>query len=168
MRVDALAHDALQADGRAHEAYRNESERVCPRRVASRLRDAGLVSLPSCDRGGHCKERLDESAKEEPQPCVISDFIAQTADGGSCEEGEEGGEGLAIGDAEGEVGLPGREEASECEGKLEDISSSKYDCIRIIKTRTWTVLPVWKPHHTKIAEKEIESLHMRTFSKVTR
>lgn len=77
LRVEALAHDTLHAETRAHEADSDETERVRPRGVASIVRDAApdptiepeaenthtaLAALPRRERCGHGEERLDERA----------------------------------------------------------------------------------------------------------
>ena len=66
LRVHTLTHDTLQAHARAHQTQTCIRARVGPRWHRASRGEAALPTLPKRDRGGHCEERLDERAKEQP------------------------------------------------------------------------------------------------------
>ena len=118
--VDALAHDALQAQTSADKRQTHKRPHVRPRGGVARARDAALAALPERERGGHGEQRLDEGAECEPRAGACAEAVADAAEGGAEDEGEDGGEGLLVGEAEGGVVARGRilEEAGEGEGEL--------------------------------------------------
>lgn len=124
LRVHPLAHDTLETQARAHEADRDERERVRPRRVPTDLRNAPLSALPRCDRSRHGEERLDERPEEEPRAGFCAHLVADTSKGGPENEGDYGRERLLVGEVEGRVAFSGGtgEEAGKGQGELDGVA----------------------------------------------
>jgi hypothetical protein len=131
LRVNPLAHDALQAHARAHEPDARERQRVCPRRIGTRVRSTRLPAFPYAQRRSHREQRLDHRAKEKPQASLRSHAIADAAEEGTEDESRHRGEGLLVCEVEGGVALAGwaLEETGKGEGKLGSwISSEGTEC----------------------------------------
>jgi hypothetical protein len=120
LRIDALAHDTLQTHARANQPQ--TSVRICvgPRRHGARRGDAPLSAFPERNRGCHCEERLENRAEEQPQARLWTDAITDTANEGAKDKGDQGREGLFIGEVERGVAMTRRtlKEARERKGKL--------------------------------------------------
>jgi len=171
LRVHTAAHDTLQTHARAHQSQTRVRARVGPRRCIAAQRDAALPALPMCDRRGHGEERLDERAEEQPQARLGTDPVADAANEDAEKKGRQGGERLFVREVERRVPLLGKtlSKASECERELHGSHRGKGGSTgRCGLTAgegvgkedvTCSVLPLWNPHQTNMAEKEIAFLY---------
>lgn len=104
--VHTLAHDALKAHARAHEAYGSERQRIAPRRDVTVAREAWLPALPDAECGCHGEERLDEGTKEEPCAGLCAHAVADASYEGTEDEGEHARQRLLVCEVERGVALP--------------------------------------------------------------
>jgi hypothetical protein len=120
LRVDALAHDALEAERRANQAETRKRARVRPRRCAPVVRKAPLVAFLDGDGRSDGHERLDERAEEEPRARLRAHAIAEASYEGAADEREHRRERLLVRDVEGRVAVPRRalEQARERDRQL--------------------------------------------------
>jgi hypothetical protein len=120
LRVDALAHDALQTEARTHEADGCERARIMPRHVAAAVRDGSLVRRLRGDRRTDSQERLEHGTQEEPRASLGAHTVADAAEERAEDEAEDRAEGLLVCEVEGGIMVPRGplKQTSESYGKL--------------------------------------------------
>lgn len=120
--VDTLAHDTLQTQAGGQEADADKRECVMPRRASTVVRKVGFVALPDHERGCHSEECLDHGAHKEPEPGLGAHAVADPAEEGATEEGEDRAERLLVGNVEVCVPRAVLPEAGESEAELKGVA----------------------------------------------
>ena len=64
-----------------------------------------MSTLPYAECGSHGEEGLDHRAEKEPETSFGPDAVADATEKGTEDEGEDGGEGLLVGEVEGAIPL---------------------------------------------------------------
>ena len=103
--TETFAHDTLETHARADASNGDERDGVGPGGVAAVSCDAARAALPDGDRAEQGEDGLDKGAQRQPRAGLAPDLVADAADEGANDEGEDGTEGLLIGDVEGVVVL---------------------------------------------------------------
>lgn len=111
MRPDPCSQQRLQSHTRTGKSKRQHPLCIRPARVCPTIRQATLIGRHSTERSGHRKARRHECSEREPSAGFgCAELVPYSAEEGTPEEGEEGDEGLTVGDAKfGALFGPGEE-----------------------------------------------------------